>query len=143
MASHTITFDPTSSVAYGANLTINTGATFKDSFTVKTISGSAFNFNGWTGSSQMAKECFDWIFLLCCSNFYSWIYECHWGKVWYFSWIYWNQIFGRREICLRHSCKFWVYSLQDCKWKCFGNSWNIISTINTLRGNWINGTTSI
>jgi len=56
MASHTITFDPTSSVAYGANLTINTGATFKDSFTVKTISGSAFNFNGWTGSSQMAKS---------------------------------------------------------------------------------------
>jgi len=56
MASHTITFDPTAGVAYGANLVINTGSTFKDSFTVKTTSGSAFNFNGWTGSSQMAKS---------------------------------------------------------------------------------------
>lgn len=56
MASHTITFDPTSGVAYGANLVINTGSTFKDSFTVKTTSGSAFNFNGWTGSSQIAKS---------------------------------------------------------------------------------------
>jgi len=56
MATHTITFDPTSGVAYGANLVINTGATFNDSFTVKTTSGSAFNFNGWTGSSQMAKS---------------------------------------------------------------------------------------
>ena len=56
MASHTITFDPTSGIAYGVNLVINTGATFKDSFTVKTTSGSAFNFNGWTGSSQIAKS---------------------------------------------------------------------------------------
>ena len=56
MATHTITFDPTSGVPYGANLTINTGATFTDSFTVKTTSGSAFNFDGWTGSSQMAKS---------------------------------------------------------------------------------------
>ena len=56
MASHTITFDPTSGVAYGANLSINTGATFSDSFTVKTTSGSAFNFDGWTASSQMAKS---------------------------------------------------------------------------------------
>ena len=56
MASHTITFDPTSGVAYGANLSINTGATFSDSFTVKTISGSPFNFDGWTASSQMAKS---------------------------------------------------------------------------------------
>jgi len=56
MASHTITFDPTSGVAYGVNLVINTGATFNDSFTVKTTSGSAFNFDGWTGSSQLAKS---------------------------------------------------------------------------------------
>jgi hypothetical protein len=56
MATHTITFDPTSGVAYGANLVINTGATFSDSFTVKTTSGSAFNFDGWTASSQMAKS---------------------------------------------------------------------------------------
>jgi hypothetical protein len=56
MATHTITFDPTSGVAYGANLSINTGATFSDSFTVKTTSGSAFNFDGWTASSQMTKS---------------------------------------------------------------------------------------
>ena len=56
MASHTITFDPTSGVAYGKNLVINTGATFTDTFTVKTTSGSPFNFQGWTGSSQMAKS---------------------------------------------------------------------------------------
>lgn len=56
MASHTITFDPTSGVAYGVNLVINTGATFNDKFTVKTTSGSAFNFDGWTGSSQLSKS---------------------------------------------------------------------------------------
>ena len=56
MASHTITFDPTSGVAYGVNLVINTGATFTDKFTVKTTSGSAFNFDGWTGSSQLSKS---------------------------------------------------------------------------------------
>ena len=56
MATHTITFDPTSGVAYGVNLVINTGATFNDSFTVKTTSGSAFNFDGWTGSSQLSKS---------------------------------------------------------------------------------------
>jgi hypothetical protein len=56
MATHTITFDPTSGVPYGANLTINTGATFKDSFTVKDIASNSFNFTGWTGSSQMAKS---------------------------------------------------------------------------------------
>jgi hypothetical protein len=56
MATHTITFDPTSGIAYGVNLVINTGSTFTDSFTVKTTSGSAFNFDGWAGSSQMAKS---------------------------------------------------------------------------------------
>ena len=56
MATHTITFDPTSGVAYGKNLVINTGATFNDKFTVKTTSGSAFNFDGWTGSSQLSKS---------------------------------------------------------------------------------------
>jgi len=56
MASHTLNFDPTSGVAYGVNLVINCGANFKDSFTIKNTSGSAFNFSGWTGSSQMAKS---------------------------------------------------------------------------------------
>lgn len=56
MASHTLNFDPTSGVTYGVNLVINCGANFKDSFTIKNTSGSAFNFSGWTGSSQMAKS---------------------------------------------------------------------------------------
>ena len=56
MAHHTIVFDPDSKVSYGVNLVINTGADFKDNFTVLTTSNSAFNFNGWTGSSRMAKS---------------------------------------------------------------------------------------
>ena len=56
MASHTLNFDPTSGVAYGVNLVINCGANFNDSFTIKTTSGSAFDFSNWTGSSQMAKS---------------------------------------------------------------------------------------
>jgi hypothetical protein len=65
MATHTITFDLASGVAYGANLVINTGSTFIDSFTVKTTSGSAFNFDGWTaksvsiGSSMYATATFN------------------------------------------------------------------------------------
>jgi hypothetical protein len=56
MANNTITFDPTSGVAYGVNLVINTGATFNSNFTVVNTSSSPFNFTGWTGSSQMAKS---------------------------------------------------------------------------------------
>lgn len=56
METHTITFDPTFGVSHGANLIINTGSMFTDNFTIKTTSGSAFNFNGWTGSSQIAKS---------------------------------------------------------------------------------------
>jgi hypothetical protein len=56
MANNTVTFDPTSGVAYGTNLVINTGANFINNFTVLDVSGSAFNFTNWTGSSQMAKS---------------------------------------------------------------------------------------
>lgn len=56
MANHTITFDPDARVSYGVNLVINTGAEFKDTFTVLTTSGSPFNFSGWSGSSRMAKS---------------------------------------------------------------------------------------
>lgn len=56
MANHTITFDPDARVSYGVNLVINTGSELKDNFTVLTTSGSAFNFSGWSGSSQMAKS---------------------------------------------------------------------------------------
>ena len=56
MAKNTITFDPTSGVAYGVNLTLNTGATFTSDYTVVNTSGSAYNFSGWTGSSQLSKS---------------------------------------------------------------------------------------
>ena len=56
MANQTITFDPESGVAYGANLTINGGANFKSTFEVKRPNGTAFNFTGYSGSSQMVKS---------------------------------------------------------------------------------------
>ena len=56
MANNTVTFDPTSGVAYGVNLVINTGASFVNNFSVLDVSESAFNFTNWTGSSQMAKS---------------------------------------------------------------------------------------
>ena len=56
MAKNTITFDPSSGVAYGVNLNINTGADFNSEYTVVNTSGSAFDFTSWTGSSQLAKS---------------------------------------------------------------------------------------
>jgi hypothetical protein len=56
MANNTVTFDPTSGVAYGVNLVINTGASFVNDFSVFDVSGNPFNFTNWTGSSQMAKS---------------------------------------------------------------------------------------
>lgn len=56
MTTRKITFDPDSGTPYGANLTINTGATFNANFNVVNTSNSAFNFEGWSGSSQMAKS---------------------------------------------------------------------------------------
>ncbi len=56
MANNTITFDPQSGVAYGVNLTIDTGADFKSTFKVLKTDKSAFNFTGYSGSSQMTKS---------------------------------------------------------------------------------------
>lgn len=56
MTSKKVTFDPDSGTPYAVNLTINTGATFKANFNVINTSNSPFNFDGWTGSSQMAKS---------------------------------------------------------------------------------------
>ena len=53
MANNTITFDPASGVSYSANLTVNTGANFKSTFKVIKPDKSAFNFTGYSGSSQM------------------------------------------------------------------------------------------
>ena len=61
MAIKKITFDPTSGVPYGANLTIYGGATFKTTFTVVDTSNAAYDFRTgagitWAGSSQMVKS---------------------------------------------------------------------------------------
>tara|TARA_Y100001963_G_scaffold84952_1_gene117644 strand:- start:445 stop:837 length:393 start_codon:yes stop_codon:yes gene_type:complete len=56
MANNTITFDPQSGVAYGVNLTINTGSDFKSSFDVLKPDKSAYNFTGYYGSAQMTKS---------------------------------------------------------------------------------------
>jgi len=56
MANKTITFDVDSGTPFAVNLTINGGATFSNTFTVKNPNGTALNFQGWTGSSQMTKS---------------------------------------------------------------------------------------
>jgi hypothetical protein len=56
MTTRKITFDPDSGTPYSVNLTINTGATFSANFRVVNVSDSPYNFEGWTGSSQMAKS---------------------------------------------------------------------------------------
>ena len=69
MAKNTLTFDPSSGVAYGVNLTLNTGADLDADYTVVGTSGTAFDFSSdnavaigthavtdWTGSAQLAKS---------------------------------------------------------------------------------------
>ena len=56
MAKNTLTFDPSSGVAYGVNLTINTGADLDADYTVVGTSGTAFDFTGYTAASQMSKS---------------------------------------------------------------------------------------
>ena len=57
MANNTITFNPDSNAsAYGVNLVINTGSDFNSTFKVIKPSKANFNFEGWTGSSQMTKS---------------------------------------------------------------------------------------
>ena len=56
MANNTITFDPQAGVAYGVNLTINSGADFKSTFATLKPDKSAYNFTGYSGSCQMTKS---------------------------------------------------------------------------------------
>lgn len=51
-----ITFDINTGASNAVNLVINTGSNFSQTFDVITPSESAFNFTGWTGSSQIAKS---------------------------------------------------------------------------------------
>ena len=60
MANHSFKFDPSAGTAQGLNLVINTGANFRDEFTITDVSGTAYNFTKsnnepWTLSAQMAK----------------------------------------------------------------------------------------
>ena len=56
MANKNITFDPNAGISYGANVTINTGATFEETFKVKNTDKTNFDFTGYSGSSQMRKS---------------------------------------------------------------------------------------
>jgi hypothetical protein len=56
MSSRNVTFDPSSGVPKASNLTIYTGADFIGKFNVINTANSPFNFEGWTGSAQMAKS---------------------------------------------------------------------------------------
>ena len=60
MAKHSFKFDPGAGVAQGVNLVVNTGANFRDEFTITDVNGSAFSFTKsdntpWAISAQMAK----------------------------------------------------------------------------------------
>jgi len=56
MSNQRITFNPNSGVPYAVNLTLNTGSSFNTNFTAVDVSGEAFDFTSWTGSSQMTKS---------------------------------------------------------------------------------------
>ena len=56
MSTKKITFDPDAGVAYDANLVLLGGANFKANFEVVDTSNAAFNFTGYSGSSQMTKS---------------------------------------------------------------------------------------
>lgn len=56
MSTKKITFDPDAGVAYATNLVLLGGANFKANFEVVDTSNAAFNFTGYSGSSQMTKS---------------------------------------------------------------------------------------
>ena len=53
MATKKITFDPEAGVAYAANFAMLGGANFEGNFEVVGTSNTAFNLEGYSGSSQM------------------------------------------------------------------------------------------
>ena len=56
MATKKITFDPSAGVPVASNLSIYTGADFKAIFSIVDTSNTAFNLEGYSGSSQMTKS---------------------------------------------------------------------------------------
>ena len=53
MATKTITFDPTSGVAYGLNLTMYGGSDFEVTLNVKTTSSGAFDLTNTAGQDSL------------------------------------------------------------------------------------------
>ena len=56
MPSKNITFDPTSGVPAGANLTIYGGTDFSASFNAKTPGNANFDFTSYSGSGKISKS---------------------------------------------------------------------------------------
>ena len=56
MATKTNTFDPTSGVAYGLNLTMYGGSDFEVTLNVKTTSSGAFDLTNYSGTGAMSKS---------------------------------------------------------------------------------------
>tara|TARA_B100001094_G_scaffold327296_1_gene385224 strand:+ start:87357 stop:87743 length:387 start_codon:yes stop_codon:yes gene_type:complete len=56
MSNQRITFNPQVNVPYGVNLTIFPGSDFQANFSAYDINSGRFNFNSWSGSSQLAKS---------------------------------------------------------------------------------------
>ena len=56
MATKKITFDPDADSSPAANFTILGGSNFHGDFEVVTTSNTAFDFTGYSGSSQMTKS---------------------------------------------------------------------------------------
>ena len=56
MASRDITFDVNAGTPFNSNITINGGSDFSNTFVVTRPNGTAYNFEGYTGSSSMSKS---------------------------------------------------------------------------------------
>jgi len=74
MPSRNITFDLDAGAPKAANLTIYTGSDFSATFNVVGLSNSPFNFENWTGSSQMQKSAGNWCNYSSNRNIHGWIY---------------------------------------------------------------------
>lgn len=56
MSNQRITFNPEVNVPYGVNLTLFPGSDFKVNFDTYDINSGKFDFDSWSGSSQMTKS---------------------------------------------------------------------------------------
>ena len=56
MSKRNITFDVDSGTPFNSNITINSGSDFSNTFIVKTPYGTAYNMDGYSGSSSISKS---------------------------------------------------------------------------------------